>query len=105
MPEVEKCNCPITLKPMAEWVSEEDTEKCRPCLLAPVTQWYRTELTDAKKQDQVKLLDETILKEKAEALQICQVLDRIKDEVEGSLRERLKDFDCAVQTFNPDETI
>ena len=38
-------------------------------------------------------------------LTLCKEFDRIKDAVEEPLRERLKDFDCATQSFNPDDVV
>ncbi|GAJ13822.1 unnamed protein product, partial [marine sediment metagenome] len=36
-------------------------------------------------------------------LTLCEKLDNIKDAVEESLRERLKDFDCAAQAYEPED--
>jgi len=38
-------------------------------------------------------------------LTLCKQFDIIKDVVEEPLRERLKDFDCATQSFNPDDVV
>ncbi len=36
-------------------------------------------------------------------MQLCEELDKIKSEVEESLRERLEEFDCAAQAYEPDD--
>jgi len=38
-------------------------------------------------------------------LTFCKELDKIKDTVEEPLRERLKDFDCAAQSYDPDAAV
>jgi hypothetical protein len=97
----ETAKCPIQLKPMAEWVGEEDKNGlCRECLLGPVVQWYRDTLQENKKESMAAELSD--LTEAATPLQLCEKLDTIKGEVEESLRERLLDFDCAAQTYEPE---
>jgi hypothetical protein len=93
--------CPVELKPMAKWVEEEDKNGlCHECLLGPVVQWYRDTLQENKKESLAIELSE--LTEEGTPLQICERLDTIKGEVEESLRERLLDFDCAAQTYEPE---
>jgi len=100
----EETRCPVELKPMAEWVVEEDPRgTCRECLLGPVLQWYRDTLQENNKKALANEL--SALTETATPLQICEKLDIIKTVVEESLRERLKDFDCATQSFDPDEVL
>ena len=96
--------CPVELKPMKDWVQEEDPHGiCRECLLAPVLQWYRDEL---KINGHTKFVDElNQIAHEAEVLPLtlCEKLDNIKGEVERSLRERLEEFDCAAQAYKPDD--
>ena len=100
-----ECQCPVDLKPMEDWIQELDPNNCRPCLLAPVTQWYAEELQEQGRQDLVNRISEIgesvdIEDEKA-VLTLCKELDIIKSEVEEPLRGRLKEFDCHAQSFDP----
>ena len=98
--------CPVDLKPMKEWVQEEDPEGiCRECLLAPVLQWYREELSDKGHTKFVNELNEIARAAEVLPLTLCEKLDNIKDEVEESLRERLEEFDCAAQAYKPDDDL
>jgi len=94
--------CPVELKPMKDWVQEEDPKGiCRECLLAPVLQWYREELNDKGYTKFVDELNQIARAAEVLPLTLCEKLDNIKDAVEESLRERLKDFDCAAQAYDP----
>ena len=97
--------CPADLVPMADWVGGEDPDKCRPCMLAPVTQWYTEELQEKGQQalaDRLTAAAESVDIEDNEAvLTLCRELDTIKDEVGEPLRGRLKEFDCHAQAFDP----
>jgi hypothetical protein len=96
--------CPIDLKPMADWVVEEDPQGiCRECLLAPPLQWYRDELESRGLISLAKGLEDIAREAETFPLKLCQEFDRIKGAVEEPLRERLLDFDCAVQTWQPDD--
>jgi len=96
--------CPIELKPMAVWVQEKDPKGiCRDCLLAPVLQWYREELVEKGYSKFTEELDTIARAAEVLPLQLCEEFDKIKSEVEESLRERLEEFDCAAQTYNPDD--
>ena len=100
----EKVKCPVELKPMATWVQEEDPKGiCRDCLLAPVLQWYREELNEKGHKEFVSELDALARQAELLPLRLCEEFDKIKSEVEGQLRERLEEFDCAAQTYNPDD--
>ena len=92
--------CPVELKPMKEWVQGGDPSECRECLLAPVIQWYREELQEKGHADLATELTQAV--NTADPLTLCEKLDTIKDAVEESLRERLKEFDCAAQTYEPE---
>jgi len=96
--------CPVELKPMKDWVQEEDPKGiCRECLLAPVLQWYREELNDKGHTKFVEELDQIAHEAEVLPLTLCEKLDTIKSEVEESLRERLEEFDCAAQAYKPDD--
>jgi len=96
--------CPIQLKPMATWISEEDPQGiCRECLLAPVLQWYRDELNDKGYSTFVEELDRLEKKAELLPLQLCEEFDKIKGDVEESLRERLEEFDCSAQAYKPED--
>ena len=96
--------CPIEIKPMATWVQEEDPNGiCRSCLLAPILQWYREELNEKGLSKFTEELDTIARAAEVLPLQLCEKLDKIKSEVEESLRERLEEFDCAAQTYKPDD--
>jgi len=96
--------CPIELKPMAVWVQEPDPKGiCRDCLLAPVLQWYREELNEKGYSKFTEGLDTIARAAEVLPLQLCEELDKIKGEVEESLRERLEEFDCAAQAYKPDD--
>ncbi len=100
----EEGKCPIELKPMAAWVQEKDPKGiCRDCLLAPVLQWYREELAEKGYSKFTEKLDTIARAAEVLPLQLCEEFDKIKSEVEKSLRERLEEFDCAAQTYNPDD--
>jgi len=110
MNEEERCQCPRFT--MAEWLGQEDPHKddpeyCRPCRLGVTANWYLNELQEKGHKDLAESIEQIVNKEDdAEMpLTLCKELDRIKDVVEEPLRERLKDFDCATQSFNPDDVV
>ena len=105
-PKEEECAC-ANLMPMAEWVKVEEPGTCRPCVLGPVVQWYYEELkeqgdeeTAAKLEAEVDVLEEDDLEQ---AIALCQDLDEIKAAAPPELRKRLEEFDCSIQSFDPDE--
>ena len=97
---------------MEEWIRQEDPKKddpeqCRPCRLGVTSSWYFNELQDRGRKDLAEKLEQVVMKEDDPEmpLTLCKEFDRIKDVVEVPLRERLKDFDCATQSFNPDDVV
>lgn len=97
---------------MEDWIKQpdprkDDLENCRKCRLPVTTNWYFTELKEKGLSDLAASLEKLASKEDDPelALTICREFDRIKGVVEEPLRERLKDFDCATQSFNPDEQV
>jgi len=97
---------------MEEWIGQEDPHKddpkhCRPCRLGVTASWYHNELEEQGHKDLAENI-EKIAAEEGDAempLTLCKEFDRIKGVVEEPLRERLKDFDCATQSFNPDDVV
>ena len=92
--------CP-NLRPMADWLKEGGEEACRPCLLPVTIAWYCDELKARGHPDLAAEL-ETVRKS-GDSSRVCETMDSIKERVPPELRERLEDFDCATQNFNPDE--
>ncbi len=98
--EVEECHCD-TLKPMAEWLSEEDKEgQCHECILTPVAEFYLGALTDEKAEPQIKRLNDAWAT--ADLPTIGKAMDQIKNEVGDSLKKRLINFDCLAQMYKPE---
>lgn len=101
-----ECTYP-NLLPMAEWIKGEEPGTCRPCMLAPVVQWYWQELkergdeeTAAQLEAEVDVLEEDNAEQ---VMALCKDLDEIKAAAPEELRKRLKEFDCSIQSFDPDE--
>ncbi|GAI74553.1 unnamed protein product, partial [marine sediment metagenome] len=96
---------------MEEWIRQDDPLKddpkyCRPCRLGVTANWYFNELKDKGHRDLAAVVDQiTLLEDPDMPLTLCRQFDIIKAVVEEPLRERLKDFDCSTQAFNPDEVI
>lgn len=105
-PKHEERPCP-NLQPMAEWIKGETPGTCRPCILAPVVQWYYQELkeqgdeeTAAQLEAEVNVLEEDNVEQ---VMALCKDLDQIKAAAPEELRKRFEEFDCAIQSFDPDE--
>jgi len=103
-----KNQCPAFT--MEEWIGQEDPHKddprfCRPCRLGITGNWYFTELKDHGHEDLAENIEKitTDGEDPEMPLTLCKEFDRIKSVVEEPLRERLKDFDCVTQSFNPDD--
>ena len=104
--EGQPCAC-ANLEPMSEWIKGEEPGICRPCMLGPVVQWYYLELkergdeeTAAQLEAEVGVLEEDDLEQ---AIALCKDLDEIKAAAPPELRKRLEEFDCSIQSFDPDE--
>lgn len=95
--------CPIDLKPMADWIQEDDPSGfCHECVLGPVVQWYSDELNSRGQPQLARELNQLAVGDDSTYLEICEKFDTIKKHADEALRERLLEFDCAAQTFNPD---
>ena len=91
-------SCPATS--MKEWVGGAQKEgECRPCLMAPVTQWYRDELQERGRAD----LAEKIEKAVDAGEDVASLLDAIKAEVGEEVANRLRDFDCSAQSYSEEK--
>lgn len=93
------CSCISPSQPMAAWVGGGSEAECRPCILGPVVQWYAGELRQQGHEDKAQRIEQAA--QGQDPLQLCAEFDNIKGEVEDPLRERLCDFDCAVQAYDP----
>jgi hypothetical protein len=98
--------CP-NLQLMAEWIKGETPGTCRPCVLTPVVQWYWQEMKErgheniaAQLEAEVDVLEEDNVEQ---VMALCKDLDEIKAGVPAELRKRLEEFDCSIQSFDPDE--
>lgn len=100
------------LKPMRQWMEEKlqedsNAEKCKPCILGPVVNWYYTELEEQGKTDEAKTLEVMVegLNEEdtQQLLKLCGELDRLKETADETLRARFRDFDCEIQNLEVDE--
>ncbi len=98
--------CP-NLQPMAEWIKGETPGTCRPCVLTPVVQWYWQELKERGHEDMAKELEaevDGLEEDNVEQVQaLCKDLDDVKAAVPEELRKRLEEFDCSIQSFDPEE--
>jgi len=89
--------CTIKVRPVREWVDDDNAEGCPPCLIAPLSSYY---LGALEKAGETKIAGE--LKqafEKGDILTICDKLDTIKSDVGESLSKQLRNLDCYAQTF------
>ncbi|MBA7563579.1 hypothetical protein ES708_05238 [subsurface metagenome] len=106
----ERRQCPEST--MEEWIRQDDPLKddpkyCRPCRLGVTANWYFNELKEKGHRDLAAVIEQITNKveDPEMPLTLCREFDIIKDVVEEPLRERLKDFDCATQSFNPDDVV
>jgi len=106
-PGGEQRQCPAFT--MEEWIRQEDPHKddpnhCRPCRLGVTANWYYNELKEQGHPDLAAVIEKVAEDPDPDMpLTLCKEFDIIKNVVEEPLRERLKDFDCATQAFNPDD--
>ncbi|GAI89096.1 unnamed protein product [marine sediment metagenome] len=97
---------------MEEWIRQDDPLKddpkhCRPCRLGVPANWYFNELQEKGHEDLAAVIEHIATRVEGPdmPLILCREFDIIKAVVEEPLRERLKDFDCATQSFNPDDVV
>ncbi len=96
-----QCNLK-TVKPIAEWVEENDKESCHPCLINPLTSFYMGILEKSGETELAARLKKTY-EESGDILTISKELDKIKSEVGEVLRQELRDLDCYAQSFKPQD--
>lgn len=98
VPKTDPCASVIA---MGTWVQQPSGDGlCRPCLLAPVTQWYmdvlRTEGMHGLATDLEGAVD-------GGDVALAAKLDEVKGRVAPELRARLKEFDCHAQLYKGGE--
>jgi len=93
-PEYQGVACP-NLRPMKEWVAEDDPDSCRPCVLPVAMSWYHEELTERGLGDLAQELD--AVKDTGDPDQVAEMLDSIKERVDPDVKNRLLEFDCSTQ--------
>jgi hypothetical protein len=97
-PEPSPCESTID---MATWVRQPNGDgPCRPCLLAPVTQWYMDILKTGGMEFLAAELEGAV-DGGEEAL--AAKLDEVKGKVSPEVRARLREFDCHAQLYKGDE--
>jgi len=100
MSPIEGFECAIKVKPIADWVEEQDEEVCHPCLIKPLVSYY---LGTIKESDDPKAKEaaDSIKKawDSADILTIAKELDKIKKEVGDNLRKELMTLDCFTQSY------
>lgn len=86
---------------MRDWVQQPgDDSVCRPCLLAPVTQWYMDVLKTTGLPDLAVELEGAV--EHGEAA-LAAKLDEVKDRVSPEVKARLREFDCHAQLYKGEQ--
>lgn len=90
--------------PMKVWVAEDTGKKesCRPCMLPPVVSWYESELEETGRADLAGQIKKTRLAKDTTPDKVAGVLDFVKTQVQGSLLDRLREFDCSAQLNEPE---
>jgi hypothetical protein len=94
-----KCN--INVRPISEWVKDNNSPGCPSCLIAPLSSFYLGVLEEEGENNLANELKETF--EKGDILTICEKLDSIKLDVGEVLSNKLRNLDCFAQTFKQDE--
>lgn len=86
---------------MGTWVQQPDGNGvCRPCLLAPVTQWYMDTLRAAGMGGLVADLEGAV---DGGEVALAAKLDEVKEKVPDEVRARLREFDCHAQLYKGEE--
>jgi len=97
---IEGFECAIKVKPIVDWVQEEDEKVCHSCLIKPLVSYYLGTLQESV-DPKAKEMEESIKKawESADLLTIAKELDKIKKEVGDNLRRELVALDCFTQSY------
>jgi len=80
---------------MTKWLAGETEEECRYCLLPPVIQWYSSELKENGFDELASELEAVV--NEGDPAGVALIMDSVKEKVSPPTKERLKEFDCAVQ--------
>lgn len=90
--------------PMREWIAQDTgKESCRPCMLPPMVSWYESELEEQGRGDLAGKIKKTRMAKDTSPEKVAGALDFVKTQVQGSLLDRLKEFDCSCQLNEPEE--
>lgn len=90
-------SCANTL-PLTEWIKKNNPKVCRPCVLPILAGWYVSELEETGNSEKSASIKQLADNPDITPEQLAAELDKIKDAVNGSLKERLKEFDCSIQS-------
>jgi hypothetical protein len=86
---------------MGTWVQQPSGDGvCRPCLLAPVTQWYMDALSTAGLNNLAVELEGAV---DGGEVALATKLDEVKSKVSPELKARLREFDCHAQLYKGEE--
>jgi hypothetical protein len=96
------CKCDVNLKPLTDWVSEEDEQgKCRPCQVPQIVADYKRALIDAGLEE---VVSEMGIDGDTTPEDVCQLLDSLVEASDSELRCELEQINCKYQTDDPDDT-
>lgn len=96
--DAEKCECDLSqVIPMSQWLEEEQEDECRPCAIAILIKDYQKELDDAGRQDLAEGFT-TIADSDDPVKAASDFMDKIKESVDGELKNNLLMLDCMAQT-------
>lgn len=84
------------------WIEEPDDKVCRPCLLAPLTAWYKNQLEESGFGELATELTDVVISGENEYA-IAAKLDEVKGRVNPELKARLREFDCHAQVYKGGE--
>ncbi len=96
---IEDFTCEIKVRPVEEWVQEQEEGNCHPCLIKPLAEYYMGALSEAKADEQVKKLESAW--DSKDVLTIAKTLDQIKGEVGEDLKKELVTLDCLTESYKP----
>jgi hypothetical protein len=97
-PKIDPCASVIG---MEDWVQQPgEGGVCRPCLLAPVTQWYMDVLNTAGQNGLAAELEGAV---DGGETALAAKLDEVKGRVPPEVRARLQEFDCHAQLYRGEE--
>lgn len=95
MDEIANCNP----KPMAAWLNESEQDNdCKPCKVAVLVPDYQATLSEAGYGTLASEFTSTLDKETDDiVLDIANLMDKSKENVDGDTRTRLLALDCMAQ--------